>query len=188
MTIRLPLGLAVLLLGSPPAPPGPAPAPEEEERSTGLPGKGHWTFNLDAALGAFGFANSLYTNVRPDPSGNLGDNWVESFVKPAISASFGVGESELYGKLSAVGERTFAAPPSLVGEEASSFQVEDPTWAGARERRWELREPSRASPWAGRSTRSGTGSSSGTAAARGAAAGASGATPARPGSSRRSAA
>ena len=30
-----------------------------------------------------------------------------------------------YGKVSAVGERTFAAPPSLVGEDASSFKVED---------------------------------------------------------------
>ncbi len=90
-----------------------------------MPGKGHWTFNLDAGLGAFGFANSLYTDVRPDPSGNLGDNWAESFVKPALSASFGVGESELYGKVSAVGERTFAAPPSVVGEDASSFKVED---------------------------------------------------------------
>jgi len=109
-----------------PAPtPTPTPAPAEEERSTGLPKKGHWTFNLDAGGGLFGFANSLYTNVRPDPSGNLSDNWAEGYAKPAISASFDVGKSELYGKLSAVGERTFMAPPPLVGEEASSFQVED---------------------------------------------------------------
>jgi hypothetical protein len=127
-----PLALALLLIGSTqvraqePAPtPTPEPAPAQEERSTGLPEKGHWTFNLDAGFGGFGFANSLYTNVRPDPPGNLSDNWAESFVKPAVSARFGVGESELYGKFSAVGERTFAAPPSLVGEDASSFQVED---------------------------------------------------------------
>jgi hypothetical protein len=127
-------GLALLLTGAAaaraqepgPAPtPAPAPTPEAEQRSTGLPKAEHWTFNLDAGLGAFGFANSLYTNPKPDPSGNLGDNWAESFVKPAISASFGVGKSELYGKLSAVGERTFAAPPPIVGREASSFQVED---------------------------------------------------------------
>ena len=88
-------------------------------------GKGTWTFNLDVGLGGFGFANSLYTNVRPDPSGDLSDNWAESYAKPALSASFGLGESELYGTISAVGERTFAAPPSLVGESASSFKVED---------------------------------------------------------------
>jgi hypothetical protein len=127
-------GLALSLIGSIPAraqepaptpSPTPTPAPAEEERSTGLPKAGHWTFNLDIGLGGFGFANSLYTDVRPDPSGNLGDNWAESFAKPALSASFGLGQSELYGKISAVGERTFAAPPSLVGEDASSFQIED---------------------------------------------------------------
>jgi hypothetical protein len=112
------------------APPTPAPAApteeeEDEERTTGLPGKDAWTFNLDAGLGVFGFANSLYTNVRPDPSGDLSDNWLESYVKPAISATFGVGGGELFGTVSAVGERTFAAPPSVVGESASSFKVED---------------------------------------------------------------
>ena len=94
-------------------------------RPTGLPGKVQWEFNFDAGAGAFGFSNSLYTNVRPDPSGDLSDNWFESFVKPKISGSYGLGKGELYGALSAVGERTFDAPPPLVGEEASSFQVED---------------------------------------------------------------
>ncbi|HXK10421.1 MAG TPA: alginate export family protein [Vicinamibacteria bacterium] len=114
---------APALAQEPPAPAPPPPA--EEERSTGLPKKGHWTFNLDAGLGGFGFANSLYTDVRPDPSGNLGDDWAETFVKPALSARFGAGKSEIYGKLSAVGERTFAGPPSVVGEDASSFEIED---------------------------------------------------------------
>ncbi len=97
----------------------------DEERSTGLPKRGRWVFNIDAAVGAFGFANSLYTNVRPDASGDLSDNWLESFAKPALSADFATGSSEVYGKLSVVGERTFAAPPPRVGSEASSFQVED---------------------------------------------------------------
>ena len=123
-------GVVLSLVGAPRAraeepAPSPSPAPAEEERFTGLPRHGTWTFNLDAGLGAFGFANSLYTNSRPDPSGNLSDDWAESFVKPALSASFVTGRSEVYSKVSVVGERTFAAPPSLVGEEASSFQVED---------------------------------------------------------------
>jgi hypothetical protein len=108
--------------------PEPAPTPPaeaEEPRDTGLPKRGHWTFNLEIGLGGFGFANSLYANVRPDPSGDLSDNWAESYAKPAVAARFALGKSELYGTLSAVGERTFAAPPTLVGEEASSFQVED---------------------------------------------------------------
>jgi hypothetical protein len=103
----------------------PAAPPAEEERSTGLPGKVDWEFNFDAGLGTFGFSNSLYTNSRPDPSGDLSDNWAESYAKPAVSGTYGLGEGALYGKISAVGERTFAAPPTLVGDEASSFQVED---------------------------------------------------------------
>jgi hypothetical protein len=100
-------------------------ASKTEERPTGLPPKVQWKFNLDAGLGTFGFSNSLYTNVRPDPSGDLSDNWVESFVKPALSGTYRLSTSELYGAISAVGERTYAAPPPLVGEEASSFMVED---------------------------------------------------------------
>jgi Alginate export len=47
-------------------------------------------------------------------------------VKPAITGTFTSSKSwQLYGKVSAVGERTFSAPPSLVGEDASSFKVED---------------------------------------------------------------
>ena len=103
-----------------------AQEPASEERPTGLPSKGRWTFNFDAGLGLFGFANSLYSQgARPDDPGDLSDNWVESFIKPALSVSLPVGSGELYGKISAVGERTFAAPPPLVGEEASSFQIED---------------------------------------------------------------
>jgi len=104
---------------------GQARAQDSTARPTGLPGKVRWTFNFDAGFGAFGFANSLYLNVKPDPSGDLSDNWIESFVRPSLSAVLPTGKSELYGKFSAAGERTFAAPPPLVGEEASSFQVED---------------------------------------------------------------
>ncbi len=94
-------------------------------RATGLPKKIQWKFNFDAGVGAFGFGNSLYTDARPDPSGDLGDDWVESFAKPALSAEYALRTGTLYGAASVVGERTFAAPPSIVGEDASSFQVED---------------------------------------------------------------
>ena len=68
-------------------PPPPAADHPSEQRSTGLPAKVDWTFNLDAAWGMFGFANSLYRDVRPDPSGNLDDNWFEGYAKPALSGS-----------------------------------------------------------------------------------------------------
>ena len=94
-------------------------------RSTGLPKQIQWKFNFDAGLGAFGFGNSLYTQAHPDPSGNLGDDWIESYAKAALSAVYPLSTGAVYGAASVVGERTFAAPPSIVGEDASSFQVED---------------------------------------------------------------
>jgi hypothetical protein len=107
----------------------PLPAQDtsaDEPRTTGLPKDVDWTFNLDAGVGAFGFNNSLYTNQRPDPSGDLSDNWLESYVKPALTGELGrQGGSVFFGKVSGVGARTFSAPPSIVGESASSFQVED---------------------------------------------------------------
>ena len=97
-----------------------------EARPTSLPSKANWTFNLDAGVGYFSFGNSLYQQTRPDdPASNSGANWAEGYVKPAISGVLPAGKSEWYGKLSVVGERTFAAPPPLVGSEASSYGLED---------------------------------------------------------------
>jgi hypothetical protein len=101
------------------------PPPQQQERPSGLPSRVSWTFNLDAGFGAFGFLNSLYTNNHEDPSGDLGENWFEGYVKPALSASFTLPRGQLYAKVSAVGERTYGAVPTIVGEDASSFQAED---------------------------------------------------------------
>ncbi len=119
------LAVALLLCVSARGQAQETPDPPQEARSTGLPAKASWTFNLDAGFGAFGFANSLYADNRPDPSGNLDDNWFEGFVKPALSATYRTGSSELYGKVSVVGERTYGAAPSLVGDDASSYKEED---------------------------------------------------------------
>jgi alginate export protein len=123
------LAASVVAQETPPPPtPEPTPPPAAEEaRSTGLPHGIAWTFNLDVSGGSFGFANSLYANPKPEqPSGDLSDNWFESGAKPALTGVFTSSKSwQLYGKVSAVGERTFSAPPSLVGESASSFKVED---------------------------------------------------------------
>ena len=43
--------------------------------------------------GAFGFADSLYTDPKPEqPSGDLSDNWFEGSIKPALSAEYTTGE------------------------------------------------------------------------------------------------
>lgn len=107
----------------------PAAFGQEKEAASppGLPAGLDWEFNFDATWGAFGFADSLYTNPRPEePSGDLSDDWMEGSIKPALSAEYTTESSaQFYGKVSAVGERTYGAAPSLVGEDANSFDVED---------------------------------------------------------------
>ena len=106
----------------------PAPAPAQPEaRSTGLPPKLKWTFNFDAGWGNFGFANSLYNNPKnPGVVDNLSDQWFEGYVKPALSGAYTLASSsEIYGKVSAVGERTYGSVPPQVGRDVSSFGPED---------------------------------------------------------------
>jgi len=130
-------GLARAQDGPPPAspaPPSPPPAPpaqdrqdKQEPRPTGLPTKIAWTFNVDAGWGSFGFANSLFTNPKePGVDENLSDQWLEGYVKPALSGSYQfASSSEIYGKISAVGERTYGSVPAAFGEDVSSFGPED---------------------------------------------------------------
>jgi hypothetical protein len=100
---------------------------KQESRQTGLPAGIKWTFNFDAGWGTFGFANSLFLNPKdPGTDENLSDQWFEGYVKPALSASHQAGNSsELYGKLSAVGERTYGSVPEPFGQDVSSFGPED---------------------------------------------------------------
>jgi hypothetical protein len=97
------------------------------ERSTGLPPAVKWTFNFDAGWGTFGFANSLFINPKePAVEENLSDQWFEGYVKPALSATHAfASSSEIYGKVSAVGERTYGSVPDLFGRDVSSFGAED---------------------------------------------------------------
>src|SRR6185312_10379659 len=114
--------------GQDPAPPTPPQSQDKQEaRPTGLPAPVKWTFNFDAGWGTFGFANSLFLNPKdPGTDENLSDQWFEGYVKPALSASHQASNSsELYGKLSAVGERTYGSVPEPFGQDVSSFGPED---------------------------------------------------------------
>jgi len=114
--------LAVLVPGLAEAQDQSAPDP----RSTGLPRSIDWRFNFDAAWGSFGFANSLFTDPKQQVPQNLGDHWFEGFIKPALSATFTLpSSSEVHGELSAVGEQTYGSAPELVGNDYSSFKVEN---------------------------------------------------------------
>jgi alginate export protein len=105
----------------------PAPDAAAQERPTGLPSRVSWTFNFDAGWGTFGFANSLFDNPKePGVAENLSDQWFEGYVKPALSASYTLASSrEIYGKVSAVGERTYGSVPAAFGADVSSFGPED---------------------------------------------------------------
>ena len=108
-----------------------APALGEEEPASpsppGLPAGLDWTFHFNATLGSFGFADSFYTNPKPEqPSGDLSDNWLESSVVGGVSAVYKTASSaEIYGKVTAAGERTDGGGPDVVGDDANSFEVED---------------------------------------------------------------
>jgi hypothetical protein len=101
-----------------------APSPA---RSTGLPAPLHWTFNFDAGWGSFGFANSLYNNPKdPGVPENLSDQWFEGYVKPSLSGTYTFQTtSEIYGRVSAVGERTYGSVPPVFGQDVGSFGPED---------------------------------------------------------------
>jgi hypothetical protein len=96
-----------------------------------------WTFNFDAGWGSFGFANSLFDNPKePGVDEDLSDQWFEGYVKPSISAAWTLrSKSEFYGKVSAVGERTYGSVPELFGQDISSFSPED-LYVGWRSGRW----------------------------------------------------
>jgi hypothetical protein len=100
---------------------------EQDVRPTGLPKAITWTFNMDAGWGTFGFGNSLYVNPKdPGVNENLSDQWFEGYVKPALSGSKTLAStSEIYGKISGVGERTYGSVPPVFGTDVSSFKAED---------------------------------------------------------------
>lgn len=126
-TASIVLGVASLSFGQDPAPaPPPDTAQEPAAKATGLPSALEWTFNFGAGAGSFSFLNSLFTNPRDEPSGDLGDNWFEGYVKPSISGTFTLASgAEIFGTASAVGERTYGSAPDLVGNDFSSFAPDD---------------------------------------------------------------
>jgi len=101
---------------------------EDEEKKT-LPGFPEGTdvqLEFSAGWGFFGFGNSLYANSHDEVTQDLSDNWMEGYVKGGFAGTHKLtGGGELYAKVTGVGERTYNAPPPIVGGEASSFDVED---------------------------------------------------------------
>ena len=98
---------------------GDKPADAPPARTTGLPSNINWTLNFDAGWGSFGFANSLFNNPKePGVEENLSDQWFEGYIKPALSATYTLASTAvIYGKVSAVGERTYGSIPEAFGRD-----------------------------------------------------------------------
>lgn len=117
--------VAVLLVFAAGSPHAQDPA-QPTDRPTGLPSAIEWTFNIDAAWGSFSFWNSFFTDPKEGVVTDWGDHWFESFVRPALSGVYTLpNSSELYGKASVVGERTFNSPRPILGVIQSSFGPEE---------------------------------------------------------------
>ena len=57
---------------------------------------------------------------------DLSDQWFEGYIKPALSGAYTfASSSQLYGKVSVVGERTYGSVPEPFGTDVSSFGPED---------------------------------------------------------------
>jgi hypothetical protein len=127
VTALLGVGVAAGAASAQEAPSPPPPAQTPEARPTGLPSPIAWTFHFDAGWGSFGFANSLFANPKePGVVENLSDQWFEGYVKPSLGAVYTLASSsQIYGAVSAVGERTYGSVPAEFGEDVSSFQAED---------------------------------------------------------------
>ncbi len=121
------LSVALLVPAIVTAQEAPAENPEQPApRTTGLPTGIDWKFNFDAAAGSFGFHNSVFNDPKEQVPEDFGNHWGEGYVKPSLSATYTLARSsQLYGKLSAVGERTYGSAPELVGSDFSSFFPED---------------------------------------------------------------
>jgi Alginate export len=101
-------------------------AKEESKSIPGFPAGTDVELVFSAGWGFFGFGNSLYANSHDEVTQDLSDNWMEGYVKGGFSGVHKLsGGGEIYAKVTGVGERTYNAPPPLVGGEASSFDVED---------------------------------------------------------------
>ena len=103
------------------------PVGAQEPASPPAPAALQWTVHFDAGWGTFGFANSLFTSPRnPGVAEDLSDQWFEGYIKPGLSGSYRFeSAAEIYGKVSAVGERTYGSVPRVFGEDISSFGPDD---------------------------------------------------------------
>ncbi len=120
--------LALLFAAAPAAAAEDAPVEASEETPAGLlsgAGEGwSWASGFDAVLAGFAYGRPLFENERPDPSGDLGGNWLEGYAEPWLRGEIAVGRSRVRGELSLLATGTGGASDASVGGNAAALRVE----------------------------------------------------------------
>ena len=84
-----------------------------------------WDFGVKAALGYFNFRDSLFVAIDPDPPGNLGDDWLELWVKPWATFEWSTAAGVWFAKASWIYVRTDEDASEIAGGGAHSSGFED---------------------------------------------------------------
>ena len=84
-----------------------------------------WSYGITAGAGYFNFRDSLYVDRKPDPSGNLGEDWLEFFIKPWLELEKQSGDATWFGKASWAYVRTDNGAPEISGGAADSADFDD---------------------------------------------------------------
>ena len=85
-----------------------------------------WDLLFEAGWGTFGFANTLFSEPEEGAEVEVTDRWFEGYIKPGVELGYDFGAGgRLWGRVSAVGERTYGDLPSEIGLAVHSFEVED---------------------------------------------------------------
>ena len=83
-------------------------------------GSGGWEYGITAGLGYFNFRNSLFTEIDPDPPGNLSDDWFEFFARPRVAFEYESGPGTFFGEASWAYARTGSDAADISGGTADS--------------------------------------------------------------------
>ena len=125
-----------------------AAADSSEAASAGLlSGSGagwSWTAGGDAALAGFAYGKPIFTNKNPDPSGDLGGNWFETYLEPWFRGGVDVGRSRVSGEVSLLATWTGGAElgsngEALLFEQAHLAWTSGDLWPGLGTDAFELR-------------------------------------------------
>ena len=93
--------------------------------NSGNEGKNVWSYGVTAGLGYFNFRDSLYIDREPDPSGDLGEDWAEFYVKPWLEYGQSMGGNVIFAKGSWAYVRTDDDAAEIGGGAADSADFDD---------------------------------------------------------------